>query len=591
MTEPGKQVSLANISLVVAAAGLVLPFAFNGPSLPVPGFGPEWLAIALGVAASLILAFARRVPGALPQSSCWLIAFALFIALQTGIERPAYFQFAFIGITYVLFAALLIWTGAQLSASLGGDRVAKIAAAFLLAGALWNAGAGVIQSYAQTGFLENWLGSARGGRAQGTIGHINLYANYLALGQAALIYLWHSRHIRIGYALAAGLLLACASALSASRSAVLYPLWFAALAMLAVHCNGDDSSKRLRLGACLMIALNLLAILCLPLLNSVAGIGIASSDTARRTLALIGGYDEPRWEAWSLALQIAAKAPLLGVGIGGFAGTAFDSTLPASLHGFIWTSPHNLPLHLLAETGILGTVLVLGALYAWWSPSLKRYVGSPHPATWWILAAVGVQMLHSLLEFPFWNAQFLGMTALLMGIAVNAHHHPDKLQTRNRLLPLILGLMLVVPLAMTLRDYFDLDTARRTVMSPVSATVAERTQGMETLAQLGDGPFGPIAEGWILLNTPLDRNNLEDKLALSARVIQYWPATPMLARRAALLALAGESAAADALLSKALRAFPSQCNSMLAVLGQTLESDRQAMAPLLALVSDAKNCH
>ncbi|MBI5912678.1 MAG: hypothetical protein HY848_22330 [Betaproteobacteria bacterium] len=87
--------------------------------------------------------------------------------------------------------------------------------------------------------------------------------------------------------------------------------------------------------------------------------------------------------------------------------------------GEVWTSPHNLPLQLLAETGALGAILALSGLGSWcWRAGL-RYFTAPEPAMWWIIAAAGIELIHSMFEFPLWNAHFLGVTALVMGLGTS----------------------------------------------------------------------------------------------------------------------------------------------------------------------------
>ena len=163
--------------------------------------------------------------------------FALFLAAQALVGTPAYPQLPLLGALYVLYAALLVWLGAQLAASAGIERAAGVLAACLLAGALANAAAGVIQFYGRPALLEDIVAELHHGPqhngAYGNIAQANLYANYLALGGTALLFLWQRRSLRTPYALAAAVLLACAGALSGSRSALLYALWFAVLGLLA----------------------------------------------------------------------------------------------------------------------------------------------------------------------------------------------------------------------------------------------------------------------------------------------------------------------------------------------------------------------
>src|SRR5262249_30718555 len=158
-----------------------------------------------------------------------------------------------------------------------------------------------------------------------------------------------------------------------SRGALLYPLWYAALGFVAVSVRDCAETRRLRAGAFFVAALTLSAHLALPALNDVlhfAGPGEGSFDRVRASLAA-----RDRLEIAVLALRVFWSAPIIGIGMGGFAGAAFDLGLDPALspHGEIWTSAHNLPLQLLAETGSVGTALVLVGLCLWAWEAARSY--------------------------------------------------------------------------------------------------------------------------------------------------------------------------------------------------------------------------
>src|SRR5437660_8157743 len=151
-----------------------------------------------------------------------------------------------------------------------------------------------------------------------------------------------------------------------------------------------------------------------------------------------------------------------GIGTGEFAGAAFELGLDPSLTqlGEVWTSPHNLPLHLLAETGLAGTVLVLGSLCVWGWQAVRRYWTDRQVASWWIIAAVGIEMIHSLTEFPLWNAHFLGLTALLMGAGARLEARSPADSRTGWIAPAIACAVLSVALGVALRNYVRWDMTR-----------------------------------------------------------------------------------------------------------------------------------
>ena len=580
------------IALLLAGSLITLPFLLPGSEVPLATFQAEWLAVALGVASAVTMLLTGRVTSlCMPQPACWLLAFALFLVLQAAIGNSTYLQAPMLGAVYVMYAALLIWLGAQLTATMGLERVAYILATFLLAGAMANAVAGMIQFYGRQPLLDDWIARAVGGRAVGNVGQINLYANYLALGQAALIFLWSSKHVRTGWAVPAVALLAVATALSSSRTSLIFLLLFAALGILAARLRNDAATRRLRLASYAVCVLGLLAHAAIPVINAIVMTEPANSGTMQRLFALAGGYSEPRWQLWLLAARIFFDSPLMGTGIGQFAVTAFTSGLPVELAGFIWSSPHNLILALLAETGIAGTLLILGGLIVWWSKTIRRYCSAPNTAMWWIIAGIGVEMLDSMVLFPLWYAQFLGLTALLMGVGIQQNREPSTLvRMPGRPIAAVLCVVLAAASGLMLRDYLRLDSARITGTTLTMAGDDEKNRAATTMRDLTHGPFAPIAEGWILLGASLDRNDLDEKLRWSERVMHYWPSSEMLTRRSVFLALDGKTTEAHDLLENTLRAFPRRCREIATILNRAQATDTRAIAPLLSSVEKMSAC-
>jgi len=581
--------SAGAVGLLLAGSLCLLPFLIPYHQQPVLSFFPEWLAAALGVAAALTLLVGRGVPAVpLPVPARWLIAFAAFLAAQAAIGGHAYSQLPLLAALYVLYAVLMIWLGAQLTAAFGIERVATVLAAFLLVGALANSLSGVIQFYGRPRLLEDVIAELRGsGRAYGNIAQANLYTNYLALGEGALLFLWLRARVRTAYALPALALLLLGSALSGSRGALLYAFWYAALGLLATR-DGEEA-RRLRFAAYGVAVLALAAHFAVPWLNDLLHLGPTGAGTLDRILASPGENLEPRLQAWLVALRAFAGAPLAGVGIGEFAGAAFELGLDPSLTrlGEVWTSPHNLPLHLLAETGLAGAVLVLASLCVWGWQAARRYGTEREVASWWILAAVGIEMIHSLTEFPLWSAHFLGLTAVLMGAGARpATGFPAVSRTRW-IAPATVCASLSLALGIALRDYMRLDVTRITGTSVTLTAAAQARRDTETMRELAHGLMAPLAELWIVIGAPLTRSDLADRLAMSERVARYWPAHAVVTRRAVFLALDGEEEKARSLLARALETFPHRLDATLLILGQARSADPHAIEPLLAMARTA----
>jgi len=578
--------------LLLAGSLCVLPFLLPYHHL----FMAEWLAAALGLAAVLAALSengTRLVEIARP--ALWLIAFALFLGAQAIFGHPDYAQLPWLAALYVLYAALLVWLGAQSAASVGIERAATILATCLLAGALANAAAGFIQFYGRPPLLEDIVAELPyGAAAWGNIAQPNLYANYLAVGATGLIFLWLRGWIRTGYACAAAVLLACACALSGSRASLLYILWFGMLGLLAGRVQSGVDGRRLEFAAYALAAAMLAAYVAVPWFNGTLDLGAGSNGALERVVST-AKHDAMavRWQLWLLAWRIFASAPFAGAGIGEFAGAAFSSGLPPELAQFsnvVWTSPHNLPLQLMAETGALGTFLALGCLCTWWWQAGRRYLATPQPALWWIVAAVGIESIHSIVEFPLWNAHFLGVTALLMGLGLQPVMSSRASARCLRVAAAGTCVALALALAVTLRDYVRLNATSSSGTPLTLAGAADTAHDIAVMRALAHGPLAPAAEYWTLLGTPLTRDDLAERLKMSARVARYLPTHGIIVRRIVFLAFDGQAAQARSLLAQALYAFPLQCAETTAILFQALNSDRAAIEPLLLQVRGAEAC-
>jgi O-antigen ligase len=559
-----------SIGLLLSGAMCCLPFLVPYHQLPVLSFYPEWLAAGLGVCAALVALVPRgtaTVP--FPTPALWLAGFALFLLVRMADPAQPYPQISLLAALYVVFAVLMMWLGAQLAGMLGHERVALALAAALLAGALANALAGVIQFCGRPAVLEDVVAQLSGGRAYGNIAQANLYANYLALGQCSLLYLWHRLQVRTAYAVPAAIFLAAASALSASRSAILFAAWIAILGALAGRFDAGADGRRLKWAGGLVAACMLVAYFS------------ASSFGSLRHEAEPGS--DPRWQIYALGWRVFASAPIFGVGAGGFAGAAFAQGLEPSLTriGEVLTSPHDLPLHLLAETGIAGAVLVLGALIVWGWQLARRCRANPQPALWWVVAASGVELIHSLVEFPLWSADFLGVAALLLGVGVASGASTRSGFAPGRIAAASCCVALVLALAALLRDYVRLDATRITGSAVTLAHPADARRDAATLRKLTRGLLAPLAELWIVLGAPLDRSDLAAKLAISGRVVTFWPSQAVVVRRSVFLALNGDAEGAGVLLERALRAFPQLRSATMTILEEASVTDADALRPLL----------
>ncbi len=577
---PASAVDLRGASLILVGAMCVIPFLQSRHLPPIRTFYDEWLAFALGLAALGLATIGRR--GAelrIPVLSLWLVLFASSLIVRGLGGHAAYPQLPLLWALYVLFAALLVILGHHLATQFGREPVCDTLAAFLLVGALANSIAGVLQVVGIPQPIDSFVSYLNGKRAVGNIGQANLYANYLALGEASLVYLFARGKIRLLATIAAGLFLLLAAALAASRSYLLYLGYFALLGWFALRRYEPTIGRRLCVA---MIALAIAGTLLQSLVPAVLDatrFAIGSTSPADWTSG-VNASTELRLMVWQLAWKLFAATPWIGVGPGEFAGASFAHGLPIELATeLVWTSPHNLVLQLLSETGLVGTVPVAAGFLIWVIGSKGELSRSESPAMWWITACVGVEIMHALVEYPLWYAHFLAIAALLMGVGAGTGIKMRPYALRILLAACALAGTLV--LVSTANDYARFDLAipasGGNSLAPESRAAGDRA----TLRELRSGLLAPRVELSLFLALPLDRDGVAEKIAIGERVLRVWPSSEVVSRQSVFLALAGRDEAAVELLAQGMRTTKAQRRKIAGIVAEAPPEARSVLRPAL----------
>ncbi len=197
----------------------------------------------------------------------------------------------------------------------------------------------------------------------------------------------------------------------------------------------------------------------------------------------------------------------------------------------------------------------------------------------WIIACVSIEATHSLLEYPFWYAHFLGLTALLLGIGTKGSFTVSP--TAIRALFACSALAGAVMLGFTLRDYFRFELVSAMFAGRSLAPEDEFESGLKTLGGLKAGPLAPRAELWHFLALPADESGLPEKLAMGNRVMRTWPIREVVLRQCILLALAGREKESRLLLEQARHTFTNRERMIRDYVGSAPEKARRVLAPVL----------
>lgn len=583
MISPLKKYSPLHASLIFLALAWVLPFLQWHHKLPIPSFFSEWLAFGIGLLAALPL-LSRRYwePMRIPRSMLFLLGFIGILMVQVVLERVAYPQQAFVAAMYILWGALMLWLGNQLGRELGLARMAGVLAWALLVGAVLSAALGLIQHFGWSTPLNSVINKKMGGAVMANLGQPNHLSNYLALGLASLLYLCGGGgKLNRWAALLLGLLLLFVLALTGSRSSWLYLGAFAILIWAWGRRSSAFGPTLLKAALGMLLAFAVMQWLAhLPLMQGATG----TLTSAERMFELASGVDI-RLGLWREAVQIGLAHPFVGVGFGQFAWQHFmlssesalaqapAALLPSPLAGAMYNHSHNLLTQVGAEFGSAGLLLLLAGAGYWLAGCVRQ------PATlagWWVAAVLAVLTIHSLLEYPLWYAPFLGIAAILIGAADT---HTLRLQLSG-LMRAAFGLMLVlgwISLVRIADSYGQLEGLFRARQAPPSVQEIERV--LQHVRH--ESMLTPYSDFAYAAGIAPNRAQSEDQQLLNSAVMRFAPTQEVVYRQALLLALQGETAAAQVMLKRALALYPGAAENFLIEASQLEPEAQRSVEPLL----------
>ena len=586
------RIGLAHISLVFVGLMCILPFLYYVHDHPITTFYQEWAAVVLGLCAMPLLVMRRfwQQPE-IPRIILLPAGLILIVMLQSALGKVAYFGQALLFALYMLWSMLLIMLGQRLREQLGLPALAAALAMFLLLGAELSALIGVLQHYRWQTFLDPVIVIKTGTAIFGNMAQPNHFAHYITLGLISLGLLrthWRMHMLPVA-SLAAPLLFVLV--LSGSRSSWLYLLCLTGMAFLWQRrerkggCDAtglrQDRPKDECLAAhplrtdppvyplpvdkpCLPLLHYCLALLLgfglmhlvvqIPVLaaGSAAGgaTGGGSVTAAERLIGQAGG-DSIRLYLWHEAWLIFTQFPLLGTGFGQFAWQHFQ--LGPVLHDAnimgLYNNAHNLVMHIAAEMGLSGLLILLVTLGLW----LRQARGAQRTIYhWWGYGLLAVMAVHSMLEYILWYSYFLGVAAITLGI-FDTTAYRFALRRMGRLSIAAILFAGTLFMAQLWQGYRDLEGMK----TMLAAGKGYHSHVSENLAALHkQSILQPYAELYMSTMIEISPDNLAAKRSLNENVMHFVPIGPVVYRDALLLALSGEQAAAQLQMERAIWSYP-----------------------------------
>lgn len=567
---------LARFSLAMVGLMWSLPFLQPHHRYPLTSFYSEWLAFALGLVALALLAEKQAWRNMqLPLVALFPLGLIALLILQCTLDRVPYTGQALTAALYLVWVVLLMVLGNLLRRALGMATVSTVLAWFVLAGGLLSALGALLQHYHVATVLDAMIAKKAASAVFGNLAQPNHFASYATLALVSLGYLFARGSLNRTAAVACGVPLLLVLALSGSRSA-----WFYLAALLALAAwlrvrDGNEISVRALKCVVLLSAGFMLAqwLATLPLFAPEHGLVTTTSQRL---------FDSPpgpsaRLQLWREAWWMFTQFPLLGAGYGQFAWHHFEfqTMFPVAIALGPFNHAHNIVLHLLAETGFMGALLIAGGASLWlWGLRLVT-LDLEH---WWLLGLLAVIGIHSMLELPLWYAYFLGVAAIAFGIGATqlVSLRLQRIGYLAALLVLAAGAVNALSLLHGYRGFERLFTG--------SAGVLDTPQLSDILLQAQRDPvLEPYAELAASFGIAIERVGLREKLELNGRVMRFAPIDVVVYRQAMLLAMNDEQQAAQRQFKSAARVYPHELPSTTVKLRELAGKYPGEFKPLLEL--------
>lgn len=576
-TSGAPRLTAAHFSLAAIGLMWTLPFLQPYHHFPLSSFYSEWLALALGLAALTWMARAAFWrSAALPAALIPLLGFVVLLLVQYAAGKVAYGGQVLVAALYIVWAAALVVLAGELRRAIGLEGIATVLAWFLVAGGLIGAVLALLQHYQISDLPQSLVFPKDRAQVYGNLAQNNHFASYCTLALASLTYLYASRrlHWAAGAAGAAPLLFLIG--LSGSRSSLLF-LGFLLLLAMAWAWRGASGGRRLAGSMVVLIGAFAAAqwLPSIPAGGSGAGVEsvlgrLAAGEGSSSAKSLDFRLQIAR-EAWAMFVQ----APWLGVGWGQLPWNDFEyrGAHGPGIAGWPFNHAHNIVLQLMAETGLLGTLLIAAAAVLWLRCLRHGALDLPH---WWLAAVIGVIAIHSLVEHPLWFAYFLGMAAVALGLLATGEFRPRLERAGAALMAVLVG-------AGAVYAFSVLDNYRH--FERLFARGGAVPDSAEFAAAIGRAHREPLLAPWaelaIATAMSLDGERVRDKLQINGRVMRFAPISSIVYRHAILLALAGDGAAAERQLERAARAYPWQLPAMMKLMSEAAVGHPSELAPLI----------
>ncbi|WP_440025952.1 Wzy polymerase domain-containing protein [Chromobacterium amazonense] len=442
------------------------------------------------------------------------------------------------------------------------DKLIACLASLILAMALLQAMLGFVQALGLAPQTHGWvLFNPGASDVMGNFGQRNQLAQFLGWGAVSAAYLYATDRMGRVATGCAVLVLALLMSWTGARLPLAYGLGLALLAWFW-HRRVPQDETVARMACALawsVLALALIQIFNQQIDSVLQAIGLPIHVQSGSDRLLDAGFGARRRIEWSKAWEVFTQHPWLGVGLGGYAWhsawlEAYGGW-PKVPESWLFTHCHNLIFQLLAETGLVGTLLAVGGLLYCLLPYFRR---GEQTADNLLLISIAMMLLgHSMFEYPLWYLPFLLMLVIICTLSP-AKGWTVQLSGRFRqVLGVSAGVLALAYVASGILPYRQLIqnfTPRNENTLQASLDNAKRSL---KLSELSRNPLWSWEADLGMVNYLQPDGIMRDlQLELAERVARYQPFPTVLIKLSILRALNGQAEPAKQALTMAIANYP-----------------------------------
>lgn len=464
-----KNQSLDKLALIAGLTGIfILPQLNNVHYDPQPQFWAE-ITAAWAMLGMFIIALYNLKKVTIPSIVIPLFLFAGYLLIQ-----PFLVTVDFPGLSYVTALEMVVCIFFAIAINSYKEKyslayLVQIFCYILLIGSILQTLIGFIQysgNYSHFGDLIFYDSDHPTTNIFGHFGQRNHYAHYLTWGTFALIYLYVQRKLPVNIFYTLIVWLSFSITIAASRSVLIYFPAAVIICLVYYFLKRDYYSKRLlftiAISTFILFAMEYLYPLVHHLFTSHNNISSglerisADSGTGRRGVE------------WEKAWLVFKSHPIFGFGWNEYAkeSVLLHHLFPkAPPNSGLFTNCHNLILQLMAETGVIGTIIVVFGVVIGIYRTIKA---DSSVNTIILLCMLSTTLIHSMNEYPLWYMYFLAGFIMFFSVDKPIYTINTNILSGISAAPLLLIIYLMIKGSFIfdkMVDYYDTPDDQKTFIS------------------------------------------------------------------------------------------------------------------------------